>query len=241
MIEEFEKYVSAYDLNNEKIKNKYNHSIRVMELSEKYAKALGFSQEDVELARLIGLLHDFGRFEQLRVYDSYDDKNTIDHADYSVVQLFDKGEIVKYTKNEGDYDLIRFAIKNHNKLYIENTDSERKLMYAKLIRDVDKIDIIHVLTNSNVLNLECTLDEITSEVKEAMLNHKSVNYSDIKHVNDRNCVYFSYAFDINNDICLPELKDNLKEFYVKINGNEKIKKIYEDVINYIDERIERKC
>ncbi len=239
MLEEFKKYVSNYDLNNERIYSKYTHSLRVMELSCKYAEKLGFNKEDIELATLIGLLHDFGRFEQLRVYDSYDDKNTIDHADYSVVQLFEKNEIEKYTSNKDDYDLIKFAIKNHNKLRIEETNDERKLKFAELIRDVDKIDIIYVLTNTDVLNLKCTLDDVTKQVKDAMFNHVSVNYNDIKNINDRNCVYFSYAFDINNDICLPELKNNLKEFYIKIEGNEKIKDIYEDVISYIDERIEK--
>ena len=47
MLEAFDKYVSNYDLNDEKIKLKYNHSIRVMEQMVKYAKLLGFSEEDV--------------------------------------------------------------------------------------------------------------------------------------------------------------------------------------------------
>ena len=44
MIEEFKKYVDNYDLNNENIKLKYNHSLRVMALSRKYAVKLGFSK-----------------------------------------------------------------------------------------------------------------------------------------------------------------------------------------------------
>lgn len=241
MLEEFKKYVSNYDLNNERINSKYTHSLRVMELSKKYATMLGFNEEDIKLATLIGLLHDFGRFEQLRVYDSYDDKNTIDHADYSVVQLFEKNEIEKYTSNKSDYELIRFAIKNHNKLCIEETNDERKLKFAKLIRDVDKIDILYVLTNTDVLNLKCIKEDVSSKVKEAMFKHVSANYSDMKNINDRICIYFSYAFDINYDICLKELKNNLQEFYKKINGNEKINDIYEDVLKYIDERIDKKC
>lgn len=38
MIDEFINYVSNYDLNNIKIKLKYDHSIRVMNLMMKYAK-----------------------------------------------------------------------------------------------------------------------------------------------------------------------------------------------------------
>ena len=42
MKEEFDKYVSNFDLSNEKTNLKYKHSYRVMALSEKYAKLLKF-------------------------------------------------------------------------------------------------------------------------------------------------------------------------------------------------------
>ena len=53
MLEEFTKYVNNYDMNDENIRLKYNHSIRVMELSHKYAQILGFNDEDIYLATLI--------------------------------------------------------------------------------------------------------------------------------------------------------------------------------------------
>ena len=39
---EFDDYVSNYDLNDINIKLKYNHSYRVMSLSKKYSKKIGF-------------------------------------------------------------------------------------------------------------------------------------------------------------------------------------------------------
>ena len=71
MIEAFKKYVSNYDMEIRGIKLKYEHSFRVMSLSEKYALKLNFSEEDVYLAKLIGLLHDIGRFEQMKVYNTF--------------------------------------------------------------------------------------------------------------------------------------------------------------------------
>ena len=88
MIEEFNKYTNNYDMNDEAIRNKYSHSIRVMNLSKKYATILGFSKEDIELATLIGLLHDIGRFEQISVYHTFNDSKIIDHALYGVKVLF---------------------------------------------------------------------------------------------------------------------------------------------------------
>ena len=84
VIEAFERYVSNYDMNDINIKLKYDHSYRVMELNKKYATLLGSNKEDIELASIIGLLHDIGRFEQLKVYHTYDDFKSVDHADYSV-------------------------------------------------------------------------------------------------------------------------------------------------------------
>ena len=119
MLEVFNEYVSNYDMNNLKIKLKYDHSIRVMELSLKYARLLGFSEEDINLAYIIGLLHDIGRFEQAKRFDSYVDLETIDHADLGCEILFGENVIQKFDINEKYYEIIKKAITNHNKHEIE--------------------------------------------------------------------------------------------------------------------------
>ena len=63
MNKEFEKYIKNYDLNNKEIKKKYLHSYRVMNLSKKYATLLNYNKHDIELATIIGLLHDIGRIK----------------------------------------------------------------------------------------------------------------------------------------------------------------------------------
>ena len=143
MLEEFEKYISCYSLDESYMKLKHDHSVRVMELMGKYAKALGYSEDDIELAKLIGLLHDIGRFEQYKVFGSDIDHETVDHADYSVVQLFDKNEIKLFTDREDWYPILKFAIKNHNKREIPECNDERVLMFTKLIRDIDKLAIVY--------------------------------------------------------------------------------------------------
>ena len=45
-------------------------------------------EEQQQLAELIALLHDIGRFEQLRLYDSFM-PDTMDHAAFGVKLLFD--------------------------------------------------------------------------------------------------------------------------------------------------------
>ena len=112
MVEEFEKYVNNYDLTKEKIILKKNHSIRVMNLCIKYAKKLGFNDEDIFLAKVIGLLHDIGIFEQLKEFNSFDDSN-IDHADLGVKILFEEGYIKSFEeiKEENNQGVIRITLK----------------------------------------------------------------------------------------------------------------------------------
>lgn len=239
MKEEFDKYVNNYDLNNSDIKLKYNHSYRVMELSRKYATLLGFNEYDIELATLIGLLHDIGRFEQLKQYNTYNDSKSIDHALYGVQELFDKGLIKNFWNNEDDYEIIKFSILNHNKIKIPDINDERMLMHAKLIRDTDKLDILFLEGYLNELNIKATDDNITKEVLEQFKQHKTVLKENEKNKNDGIVLTFSFAFDINYDVCLEELKRNLEYFYEQIDGEEKFREIYLEVIKYIDERIDK--
>ena len=235
--EEFDKYANKYDLTNNNLKSKYNHSYRVMKYMVDYATMLGFNEHDIEISKIIGLLHDYGRFEQYTRYNSFIDRDTVDHADLSVEELFDKNEIVNYTDLKDEYDLIKFAIKNHNKLSIEDTDDLRYIKFAKLIRDADKVDIMYVLTNEIIRN--GTDDLITKEVIECIKEHKAVPRKIVNNENDRILVDFSFAFDLNYDVCLKDYKNGFIEFYNHLGNKEMFKEYFDEVIKYIDERIDK--
>ena len=234
---EFDKYVSNYDMTNKDIKLKYDHSYRVMKLQEKYAKKLGFSKEDVELAKIIGLLHDIGRFEQLRVYNSYDDLKTIDHADYSCTQLFEKGEIKRFVKNEEWYPIIEFAIRNHNKQFLEEVKDERVMKHARLIRDTDKIDIIYLMGVLKIIDVTPTKDKINEKMLKEFFNREEISRKDIKNKNDHYVIYYSFAFDVNNTICLKEIRKYYKALAEVQRDNEILMNVYKDMDKYIKERL----
>ena len=60
----FNTYVSKYNPEDEKIKLKIEHIQRVAKNANDIAENLKLSKEDIDLAWLIGLLHDIGRFEE---------------------------------------------------------------------------------------------------------------------------------------------------------------------------------
>ena len=57
--------------NDDKVRLKIVHTYGVVKQSEEIAKRMRLSEEDTELARMIALLHDIGRFEQLKRFDSF--------------------------------------------------------------------------------------------------------------------------------------------------------------------------
>ena len=84
---EFFKYVEQFDLTDERIQRKKFHSIRVQKISEKIAEDLKLNEEYIDIASLIGLLHDIGRFEQEKQYHTFDDNKSFDHGDYGAILL----------------------------------------------------------------------------------------------------------------------------------------------------------
>lgn len=139
--EEFLKYTENYDLQDEKILGKQKHSLRVMEISKQIAIGLGLNKEEIELATLIGLLHDIARFEQQTQYKTFDDLESFDHGDYGE-KILEK-DIRKYIETDKYDQIIKKAVRNHNKFKIEDGLNEKEKLFAQIVRDADKLDIFY--------------------------------------------------------------------------------------------------
>ena len=232
----FREYAYTFDMSDQRIVQKYNHSIRVMNLCEKYAKMLDFSDEEVYLAKVIGLLHDFGRFEQLKRFDSYSDKN-IDHAVLGVNLLFDEGYIERFNIDSKYYNVIKSAILNHNTKELEISSDEVENKLSKLIRDTDKIDIMYSLGVLRELTIFGDDDsDISKEVFDSVINYRVVDKKDLKTKNDRVAIKFGFIYDINYFLCLEAFLENIEEYYNTLEHKEKFTKLLDANRNYIKER-----
>ena len=109
----FENYLNDYDQKNEKIKLKIVHTYGVMECSKKITEDMKLSAEDCELAQIIGLLHDIGRFEQLKCYNSFE-PGTMDHAAFGVRILFEERLIRRFVEEDKWDEIIKTAIGHHS-------------------------------------------------------------------------------------------------------------------------------
>lgn len=198
----FKKYTDNYDISDEKIKLKVDHTYRVAALSERIARSLGLGDDDTNLAWLIGMLHDIGRFEQLKNYGTFSDAESIDHAHYGVELLFEDGLIEKFasenaakdlketavksenkekeTKEISELDILRTAIWNHSAYRVEEGLTDRVKMFCNIIRDADKIDILKVNYDVTLeVIYDVTTEElknsgVTDEVMKAFMEHHAV-------------------------------------------------------------------
>lgn len=93
---------------------KIDHTYRVAALCARIAQSLALPPEDVDLAWLSGILHDVGRFEQLRRYNTFIDAQSVSHAALSVAVLFDEGRIRDYLDDAGADALLRTAMEWHS-------------------------------------------------------------------------------------------------------------------------------
>lgn len=242
----FENYLSQYDRTNDKVRLKTAHTFGVVKQAEDIARRMDLSPEDIELARLIALLHDIGRFEQLKCFDSFE-PDTMDHAAYGVELLFEKGMIRDFI-SEGTYDsIIRTAIAKHSDLALENITDERTLMHARLIRDADKLDNCRVKlydaieTLTDVSAEELGSQEITPVIYDTIFQNRCILSSDRVTKMDYWVSYIAYFFDINFSASFDIIaeKDYLRRIVNRIPySNPKTAKEMAEIFKYLENFIQ---
>ena len=180
-VQTFLNYASNYNMEDPKIRLKVGHTLRVAGLCNRIALSLDLDAEEKDLAWLIGLLHDIGRFEQVRIYHTFRDAESVDHAQLSADLLFRSGMIRDYIVPGEEDQIIEVAIRCHNVYRLPETLTEREKTFCQILRDADKIDILRVnretpMTQIYNLPEEAFLtSEISDPVYEDMLAHRDVN------------------------------------------------------------------
>lgn len=168
---QFDQYTASYDLSDTKIRLKAEHTYRVAELCARITGSLALPAEDVDLAWLLGMLHDIGRFEQVRRYGTFTDAKSVDHAAFGADLLFREGLIRNFVSSEEEDGLIETAIRLHNAYLLPEDLPERERMFSQILRDADKIDILRVNCEFSRQEIYNRPEEefLTSEISEQVL------------------------------------------------------------------------
>ncbi len=170
--------IDNYDVDNEMISKKYIHTFKTKLVSDQIVTSLNLNDREKYLASIIALFHDYARFEQAKIYNSFNDLTTVDHADLAVEMLFEKNQIINFINDltEEELLIVKLAIKNHNKFSIEDNLLDKQNMFCKIVRDADKVDIYRVISTDfgakNVPQGKLLQEDLNNFYNHKLYKHK---------------------------------------------------------------------
>lgn len=225
---QFYDFVLKYDTTNDNIIRKIMHTTTVADMCFTIACKLGLDEKDRNLAYLTGILHDIGRFEQWKLYGTYNDKLSVDHGDlsYELSEKFDLSMISSEDKNA-----VRLAVKYHTKPYT-GTD-ERVILFNKIILSADSY--ANILNTANGAQRMTVNEEgFTPEILNDFVNLKRLWIYSPKTKVDRALMLTASLYYVKFDFLREQiLKFNffevVSESFLKY-FNEQDKKTYLDAV-----------
>ena len=248
----FKEYIKKYDPTNGKIAIKIAHMYRVAEIAKNTAKYLRLSDEDVRLAELIGLLHDIGRFEQIKQFNTFDDKKSINHGELGIKILFQDNLIRKFIEDTC-YDRIMYlAIINHNKnqSLLTKDVTKRERLHMNIIRDSDTLDILNIIIDDNadkkaLYDKEDLTDEtLSDEIYNEFMKVRELDYGKIKNSADLLITRYMFIWNMNYNYALQEIKNRqyLEKLYNKFmykdqKTMDRITEIYDMTSRYMNKKL----
>lgn len=199
-----ESYLKMPNADVENVLLKKQHTLRVCANMKLLTEC--FIPEVQFLGLTTALFHDIGRFEQLRIYNTFSDFKSEDHASMGVRILKELGILKKLEPEH--IEVILTAINNHNKAQIECGLSDQTRLICELIRDADKLDIWQVVIEyykdgrekdnpALVHNLPKGSD-VSLTVFDAIKNREVIPYHLLQSIIDFKLLQMAWIYDINS-------------------------------------------
>jgi putative nucleotidyltransferase with HDIG domain len=207
------RYSSLNSIHREAYKLKIRHSAKVSRICADIGRSLNLNNGDIALAETIGLFHDVGRFEQFSRYKTFLDKKSENHAELGV-EVLQECQILNHLDNDIQ-DIIRKAISYHNRLKIPDGESPRVILFSKLIRDADKLDIFDLVStyyNGNGRNAVIELDlpdepGYSAEMLSDLFKNKLADMKKMRTLNDFKLLQLGWIYDLNFPITVKRIKE----------------------------------
>jgi putative nucleotidyltransferase with HDIG domain len=205
----FEDYVARFSSNEAAVQENVNLKIEHTRMVRKEILDIGRSLElpngDLRLAEAAALLHDIGRFEQYSRYRTFADHRSEDHGVLGV-KVIEKENILEMLTAE-DADIILRAVGCHNRAQLPEGESSRCLLFLKLLRDADKVDILRVVTeyyrsseNGRKRSIELDLSDenrVSDNIYEALMKGRTACMADLETLNDFKLLQIGWVYDLN--------------------------------------------
>ena len=252
----FESYTDQF-LYQDEIKDypfivKKKHTKRVCAMIDAICDDLDFSKHVRvrELAQIIALFHDLGRFEQYARYHTFKDSESVNHGIQSIKDLM-RNQVLDNIPLR-DRRIIFNAIRYHSVANIPLDKNAETLFYIRLIRDADKLDIWRIFIDyyhardihqSQVIELGVSdRPECSEKILDALMNGRIALISELKTLNDFKLIQLGWIYDLNFRFSFEHVKNEniIEQFADMLPKTEKIQTIVNNLLKYRNAQIKNK-
>jgi putative nucleotidyltransferase with HDIG domain len=239
-------YVSGFygpdDEINANIKLKEEHSLEVADNMKELAEHLRLGREHTELAEFVGLFHDLGRFEQLKRFRTFKDRESMDHGSLGAELLEELDLLANFQPDKRR--AVKQAVIYHNKRTVPELD-EQAALFTNMVRDADKLDILRIAVDhyKNGGNDTVTLHlpntpEISTHVFEDFMQERGINYDEMATITDFKVLQLGWIYEFNFDYSLKKVRElgHIRSLLEVLPPGEKPAQIREKVVRFLEDR-----
>ncbi|NVO00473.1 MAG: HD domain-containing protein [Geobacteraceae bacterium] len=205
----FDSFVTAFKAESAQEQRNYDlkieHTAKVRNNIELLADSLLLPADKRALASIIAICHDVGRFPQYAKYGTFNDATSVNHAALAIQTL--KSEGILQILDEVSRDMVIQSIALHNVFLLPDNLCPDELLFARLIRDADKLDIWRVLIEYCTAQPEERASAVVWELPDTglcsdaaineVINGRMINRSVLSSADDFKLLQISWAYDLN--------------------------------------------
>lgn len=206
----FDEYVSGFYGNdpeqNQIYKLKEAHTLRVCENILTLGKSIHLSQNDLKIIEIAALFHDIGRFKQYQIYATFNDTKSVNHAKLGIQRLSLHKILNNLSLDEKRSIVIPIAW--HNAYKPPDIKNDKMLLFIKLLRDADKLDIWRVVVNYYKESKNQTSKTVTQDLPDngqacSAGIIRSIHEGEMAKITDLTCLadlkllQISWVYDLN--------------------------------------------
>ena len=223
------------------------HTENVCANAKEIARGSSLNEHKGRVAETAALFHDLGRFQQYARHKTFSDAESINHGLLGSRILSEEGPLENLPDDEQQF--IIQTVRFHNAFAIPAGMNGDQLLYLKLVRDADKLDIFRVF----IEYFESPMEERASATafgvpdtpgySEAMLrcifNKEVASYSNIRTENDFKLMTLSWVYDMHFKESLKLLRKRtcLNRIIEKLPRTDDIHSAIRVLRQYISERL----
>ena len=248
----FEQYAESFlhqdNLLHHAVVLKREHTRRVCDEMDLLCKSMGADNENKHVCKTIALLHDVGRFEQFKRYQTFADRLSVNHAVLSL-EIIEQFQLLK-DYSAYDRQNILDAIRYHNVLVVPEALDDHARFLCHLIRDADKLDIFRIAVAHYAdpqpehdkifgIGFPDIPEPVSAKVCESVYQGCMVDYAHVQSLNDFKLIQVGWVYDLNfpESLSLLKSRGHLLSIIERIPESPEVARAINKAVSYMENRI----